>query len=63
MSDLISEPVPPPDSAYSGDMQMEQLRVPPHSLQAEQAVLGGLMLDNGAWDKIADPVSDRTSVG
>ncbi|MCB1773090.1 MAG: replicative DNA helicase [Gammaproteobacteria bacterium] len=59
MSDLISEPVPPPDSAYSGDMQMEQLRVPPHSLQAEQAVLGGLMLDNGAWDKIADQVSDQ----
>ena len=59
MSDLISEPLPPPDSAYSGDMQMEQLRVPPHSLQAEQAVLGGLMLDNGAWDKIADQVSEQ----
>ncbi len=32
------------------------LRVPPHSLEAEQAVLGGLMLDNEAWDKIADRV-------
>jgi len=59
MTDLISEPVPPPDSAYNGDMQMEELRVPPHSLQAEQAVLGGLMLDNGAWDKIADLVSEN----
>jgi len=59
MTDLISEPVPPPDSAYNGDMQMQELRVPPHSLQAEQAVLGGLMLDNGAWDKIADLVAEN----
>ncbi|WP_410961485.1 DnaB-like helicase N-terminal domain-containing protein, partial [Salmonella sp. SAL4457] len=28
--------------------------VPPHSIEAEQAVLGGLMLDNRAWDTIAD---------
>ncbi len=34
------------------------LRVPPHSLEAEQAVLGGLMLDNEAWDKIADRVQE-----
>lgn len=27
---------------------------PPHSVEAEQAVLGGLLLDNGAWDRIAD---------
>lgn len=27
---------------------------PPHSPEAEQAVLGGLLLDNGAWDRIAD---------
>jgi len=37
----------------------DQLRVPPHSIQAEQAVLGGLMLDNEAWDKIADKVSEE----
>ncbi|HWJ06000.1 MAG TPA: replicative DNA helicase [Steroidobacteraceae bacterium] len=30
------------------------LRVPPHSLEAEQAVLGGLLLDNSTWDAIAD---------
>jgi replicative DNA helicase len=30
------------------------LRVPPHSVEAEQAVLGGLMLDNDAWDRISD---------
>ncbi len=30
------------------------LRVPPHSAEAEQSVLGGLLLDNHAWEKIAD---------
>ncbi len=32
----------------------EAIRVPPHSVEAEQAVLGGLMLDNSTWDAIAD---------
>jgi len=32
----------------------DKLRVPPHSAEAEQAVLGGLMLDNRAWEQIAD---------
>ena len=36
----------------------ESLRVPPHSIQAEQSVLGGLMLDNRAWDTVADKVSE-----
>lgn len=39
--------------------EAEQLRVPPHSLDAEQSVIGGLMLDNKAWDKIADIVSEN----
>jgi replicative DNA helicase len=34
----------------------DQLRVPPHSVQAEQSVLGGLMLDNQSWDQVADRV-------
>jgi replicative DNA helicase len=34
----------------------DRLRVPPHSIQAEQSVLGGLMLDNAAWDQVADRV-------
>ncbi len=29
------------------------LKRPPHSLEAEQAVIGGLMLDNQVWDKIS----------
>ncbi|NNF60307.1 MAG: replicative DNA helicase [Gammaproteobacteria bacterium] len=37
---------------------MQRLRVPPHSVEAEQAVLGGLMLDNRSWDTVADVLSD-----
>ncbi len=32
-------------------------KVPPHSQEAEQSVLGALMLDNRAWDRIADRIS------
>lgn len=35
------------------------LRVPPHSIEAEQSVLGGLLLDNGAWDRAADLLTER----
>lgn len=34
------------------------LKAPPHSLEAEQAVLGGLMLDNRAWDVVSDSLSE-----
>jgi replicative DNA helicase len=37
-------------------MEMDSFRVPPHSVQAEQSVLGGLMLDNEAWDQVADRI-------
>ncbi|MGZ2745109.1 replicative DNA helicase [Burkholderia stagnalis] len=39
------------------DHQIESLKVPPHSVEAEQSVLGGLLLDNAAWDRIADFLS------
>ena len=32
----------------------QRLKVPPNSIEAEQSLLGGLMLDNLAWDKVAD---------
>lgn len=44
----------PPQAGLSADAAMEALRLPPHSIQAEQAVLGGLMLDDDAWDQVAD---------
>jgi len=39
------------------DTQIEALKLPPHSIEAEQSVLGGLLLDNGAADRIADFLS------
>lgn len=33
------------------------VRTPPHSIEAEQAVLGGLMIDGSAWDSVADRVN------
>ena len=40
------------------DPQLAQLRVPPHSIDAEQSVLGGLLLDNQAWERVADILSE-----
>jgi replicative DNA helicase len=45
-------------SSIVRDAQVEAARVPPQSIEAEQSVLGGLLLDNAAWDKIADIVSE-----
>ena len=39
---------------YGQDRQVAQLRIPPHSVEAESSVLGGLLLDNGAWDRVGD---------
>ena len=36
------------------DHQLAQLRIPPHSIEAESSVLGGLLLDNAAWDRVSD---------
>ena len=47
---------PAPQSVQ--DPQLLQLKLPPHSIEAEQSVLGGLLIDNAAFDKIADIVSD-----
>jgi replicative DNA helicase len=40
--------------AQPRDDEVARLRVPPHSVEAEQSVLGGLLLDNLAWDRAAD---------
>jgi replicative DNA helicase len=50
-TDRFTRPVP-------GDAQIESLRLPPHSVEAEQAVLGGLLLSNSAWDRIGDVISE-----
>ena len=42
----------------SHDAQVEALKIPPHSIEAEQSTLGGLLLENHAWDKIGDMLRD-----
>jgi replicative DNA helicase len=39
------------------DPQVENARMPPQAVEAEQSVLGGLLLDNTAWDRVADVVT------
>lgn len=39
------------------DEQIDALKIPPHSVEAEQSVIGGLLLENEALDKIADILS------
>ena len=47
-----------PSRGESRDDEVAKLRVPPQSIEAEQSVLGGLLLDNGAWDRAADVVTE-----
>ena len=58
---MASLPASPQRVAYlsstAADAQVDAIRMPPHSLEAEQSVLGGLMLANDAWDKIGDIIS------
>ena len=61
MSAVFSSPFPDFDAGLDGlgqDREVAQLRVPPHSIEAESSVLGGLLLDNSAWDRIADLITD-----
>ena len=46
------------ETGFSSDQQIAQLRIPPHSIEAESSVLGGLLLDNGAWDRVGDLLVD-----
>ncbi len=40
------------------DAQLDNIKLPPHSIEAEQSVLGGLLLDGSGLDKIADLVNE-----
>jgi len=44
---------------YQHDSQVAAVKMPPHSIEAEQSVLGGLMLDNNAWDRVAEKVVEH----
>src|SRR5579875_445127 len=39
--------------------RVDVLKVPPHSIEAEQSVLGGLMLATEAWDRVADRITEE----
>jgi len=45
-------------SAPVADAQLDALRLPPHSVEAEQSVLGGILLDTSAWDKVTDLLNE-----
>src|SRR5512142_2478633 len=47
------------DDDFPRDRQIAQLRIPPHSIEAESSVLGGLLLDNAAWDRVGDLLTDN----
>jgi replicative DNA helicase len=46
------------NAQQSPDPQVTALKLPPHSIEAEQSLIGGLLLDNVAWDRIADIVAE-----
>lgn len=45
-------------SPPQGDKNIEKLKVPPHSIEAEQSVLGSMLIDPESWDKVAELVTE-----
>lgn len=43
---------------FTADRQIAQLRVPPHNIEAETSVLGALLMDNLAWDRVGDMLTE-----
>jgi replicative DNA helicase len=58
MSSVFPAEFPSDIDDFPRDRQVAQLRIPPHSIEAESSVLGGLLLDNGAWDRVGDLLVD-----
>jgi replicative DNA helicase len=46
-------------TSFSSDAETASLKIPPHSIEAEQAVLGGIFLDKEAWDKVAEIIQEE----
>lgn len=49
----------PFELSLNADAESAAIKVPPHSLEAEQSVIGGLMLDNNTFDDVSEIVSDQ----
>ena len=58
MAAVFPTSFPASGSPSSTSDEVAKLRVPPHSIEAEQSVLGGLLLDNSAWDRASDILHD-----
>jgi replicative DNA helicase len=54
MTDLL-----PSKRQSVNQLSVKPVKLPPHSIDAEQSVLGGLMLDNRAWDQLIDRMSEN----
>ena len=54
MSDTLSDTLA--ELPYAEDPELARIKMQPHSIEAEQSVLGGLMLANDAWDNVAEIV-------
>jgi replicative DNA helicase len=50
---------PNPGMMGSGDAVLQTLKVPPHSVEAEQSLLGGLLIDNTAWDRLGGVLTEK----
>ena len=46
-------------TSFDKDPSIEKLKVPPHSVEAEQSVLGSMLIDPDTWDKVAEIVSEH----
>jgi len=51
-------PAPVSELPFSGDGDVARIKLPPHSLEAEQSVLGGLLLSAEGWDAVAEAVTE-----
>lgn len=49
----------PETSIPDNDTEVRNIALPPHSIEAEQSLLGGLMLENNAYDRIADILTEN----
>ena len=58
MSAVVSPFLSAVPDDFGSDRQVAQLRIPPHSIESESSVLGGLLLDNNAWDRVGDLLHD-----
>ncbi len=54
----LSSQTSPTIGKKTGKEETLNIKVPPHSVEAEQSVLGGLMLDDSSWDKISDVITE-----